>query len=348
MTSKELRRFDPYIPLFRNPHLATIVGRYWPPGFDESRWRSGEQLFDTEPGVKVLGRWNWRGAGDGRPTVVAVHGLAASSDAPYMRALSRAALEQGFDVLRLNVRNCGGTEHLAPTLYHSGITSDLRAVVEQLAPTPLFLIGFSMGGNMALKLAGEWGSGAPGHVCAVCGISVPIRLDVCSKRLGSSVNRVYEIRFLRMLRRTMARKRELMPGLFGELPVNGARTIWEFDETVTAPAFGFRGAQHYYDTQSAARFLEEIRIPTLLIQAQDDPFIPFEVYNLPVFGGNPELELLAPRYGGHVAFPARRGPRFWAIAQALKFFRELAGVNSGGSVAESGRHGVSNGEILDT
>lgn len=323
MRSKDPCRFDPYVPLFRNPHLATIVGRYLPPLFEAARWRGGDQIFETEPGVKVLGRWNWCGAGDGRPVVVAIHGLAASSEAPYMRALAQTALEQGFDVLRLNVRNCGGTEHLAPTLYHSGLTGDLRAVVEQLAPTPLLLVGFSMGGNMALKLAGEWGYGAPGHVRAVCGISVPIRLDVCSKRLGRPFNRVYEIRFLRMLRRTMARKRQLMPELFAGLAVNGARTIWEFDETITAPAFGFRGAQHYYDTASSARFLADIRVPTLLIQAQDDPFIPFEVYDLPAFEENPWLELLAPAHGGHVAFPARRGPRFWAIAQALKFFRDL-------------------------
>jgi hypothetical protein len=323
MRANDSRRFDPYFPCFRNPHLATILGRYWPAGFDAARWRGGEQLFDTEPGVKVLGHWSWGGSGGGRPIVVAIHGLAASSDAPYMRALARAALEQGFDVLRLNVRNCGGTEHLAPTLYHSGLTADLRAVVEQLAPTPLFLVGFSMGGNMALKLAGEWGAGAPPHVRAVCGVSVPIRLDVCSKRLGRPLNRLYEIRFLRMLRRTMARKRQLMPELFNGLPMNGARTIWEFDETITAPAFGFRGAQHYYDTASAAQVLGDIRIPTLLIQAKDDPFIPFEVYDLAAFEENPSLELLAPEHGGHVAFPARRGPRFWAIAQALKFFRDL-------------------------
>jgi predicted alpha/beta-fold hydrolase len=325
MNSSDSRRFEPYVPLFRNPHLATIIGRYLPPRFDSARWRGGEEFFDTEPGVKVLGQWNWCGPGGGRPIVVAIHGLAASSDAPYMRALAQAALEQGFDVLRLNVRNCGGTEHLAPTLYHSGLTGDLRAVVEQLSPAPLFLVGFSMGGNMALKLAGEWGDEAPAHVRAVCGVSVPFRLDVCSKRLGRTFNRVYEIRFLRMLRHTMARKRQLMPELFAGLPVSGARTIWEFDETITAPAFGFRGAQHYYDTASAAWYLGDIRVPTLLIQAKDDPFIPFGVYDLPAFEENPLLELLAPAHGGHVAFPARRGPRFWAIAQSLNFFLEAGG-----------------------
>ena len=113
-------------------------------------------------------------------------------------------------------------------------------------------------------------------------------------------------------------------GLEFGLRVNGERTIWEFDETITAPAYGFRGAQHYYDTASAAGFLGEIRVPTMLIHAQDDPFIPFEGYDLPAFEGNPWLELLAPEHGGHVAFPARRGARFWAIGQALRFFQKLA------------------------
>lgn len=328
MNSTDSRRFDPYVPLFRNPHTATIAGRYWPTWYDESRLPATGQLFDTEPGVQVLGHWNRHGSTGGRGVVVAIHGLAASSRAPYMRALARAALEQGFDVLRLNVRNCGGTEHLAPTLYHSGLTCDLRFVVEQLAPRPVFLVGFSMGGNMALKLAGEWGGSPPSHVRAVCGISVPIRLDVCSERLGRRVNRVYEIRFLRMLHRTMARKRQLMPELFEKLDGCRARTIWEFDDTITAPAFGFQSAQHYYDAASAARFLGGVRVPTLLIEAKDDPFIPFEVYGLSAFSENRWLELLAPDHGGHVAFLARRNPRFWAIAQTLKFFGEVGGETS--------------------
>lgn len=328
----------PFDPLFRGPHVQTIAGRYWPVRLDETSWPTRERYFSTEPEVQVLAHCNvqrpegkpsphngldsHRDGASGRwaPVVLAVHGLTASSQAPYMRTLAQKALGAGFDVIRLNVRNCGGTEHLAPTLYHSGLTSDLRAVVEQLAPTPLYLAGFSMGGNMVLKLAGEWGEHPPPHVRAVCGISVPIRLGVCARRLGEPRNRVYEIRFLRELRRTLQRKRELMPELFSAPPPSEIRTIYEFDDAVTAPAFGFRNADHYYETQSSCGFLKAIRVPALLIQAQDDPFIPFEVFEDVALARNPWVRLEAPGHGGHVAFLAKRAPRFWAIAQAVRFF----------------------------
>jgi hypothetical protein len=326
--------------------LQTIVGRYWPAKLDVTAFPTEERYFSTEPDVKVLGHCNRSTlplrsaalaasdatraaspeseqavpAGERRPLVLAVHGLTASSQAPYMRTLAQRALTAGFDVLRLNVRNCGGTEHLAPTLYHSGLTSDLRAVVEQLAPAPLFLAGFSMGGNMVLKLAGEWGEAPPPHVVAVCGISVPIRLGVCARRLGESANRIYEIRFLRELRQTLLRKRELMPDAFATLQWDGIRTIYDFDDAITAPAFGFRNADHYYDSSSSAGFLEKIRLPALLIQAQDDPFIPFKVFEDLPLDRNPALRLEAPPHGGHVAFLSNQAPRFWAIEQALRFF----------------------------
>jgi len=331
----------PFDPLFRDPHLQTIAGRYWPARLAESRWLTQARYFSTGPGVKVLAHCNapapgsypvaargWpadqvAGSEQPRPLVLAVHGLTASSQAPYMRTLAQRALTARFDVIRLNVRNCGGTEHLAPTLYHSGLTADLRAVVEQLAPTPLFLVGFSMGGNMVLKLAGEWGEQPPPHVQAVCGISVPIRLGVCARRLGERRNRIYEVRFLRELRRTLRRKQQAMPGRFAAPSWDGIRSIYDFDDAITAPAFGFRNADHYYESQSSAGFLDWIRVPALLIQAQDDPFIPFEVFeNLPL-EQNPNLRLQATTHGGHVAFLARRTPRFWAIEQALRFFESL-------------------------
>lgn len=331
----------PFDPLFLDPHLQTIAGRYWPARLAESSWPTQERYFSTEPGVQVLAHYNTHtprlssvapdgqplgedaGPGQRRPLVLAVHGLTASSQAPYMRTLARHALGAGFDVIRLNVRNCGGTEHLAPTLYHSGLTSDLRSVVEQLAPAPLFLAGFSMGGNMVLKLAGEWGEHPPPHVRAVCGISVPIRLGVCARRLGERRNRIYEARFLRELRRTLRRKQQAMPGSFSAPRWDGIRGIYDFDDAITAPAFGFGTADRYYESQSSAGFLDKIRVPALLIQAQDDPFIPFEVFEDLPLEQNPNLHLEAPAHGGHVAFLSRQTPRFWAISQAVRFFESL-------------------------
>ena len=320
----------PFRPLVRNGHAQTIVARYWPSRLDETRWPTRPRLFRTEPDVQVLAHENRQPAnpqqgGAARATIVAVHGLAASSDAPYIKRLAQSALLAGFDVVRLNVRNCGGTEALSPTLYHSGLTIDLRCVIEHLSPRPVFVIGFSMGGNLALKLLGEWGEDAPPHLRGVCGISVPIQLGACSRRLGEPGNRVYELRFLRALRKTFLFKQRLAPSRFESLRVDGLQSIYEFDDRITAPAFGFKDAEDYYARASCAGFLGRIRRPALLIQAKDDPFIPGEIYEDPVFDRNPHLSLLQTTHGGHVAFVGKGQPRFWAADQALAFCSKLIG-----------------------
>jgi predicted alpha/beta-fold hydrolase len=303
-------RFDPYTPLFRDADVNTIVGRYWPVGLE----RGEARMFVTEPGVRVLGHCHWRHRG--APVAVLVHGLEGSIDSNYMKWMARALLEAGFNVVRMNVRNCGGTEHLSPTLYHSGLTADLRAVVEQLGEIPMFLVGFSMGGNQVLKLAGEWGKSAPARVRAVCAISTPIDLAACSRRLGERRNRVYEARFLKQLEARLRRKVRLMPERFSLAPLERVRSIIDFDHYVTAPAFGFRDAWDYYEQSSAIGYLGAVRVPALLIQARDDPFIPFSCFRLP---DNPALELLDPEHGGHVSFLSRRRPRFWAGRQVARF-----------------------------
>ena len=314
-------RFD---PLFRNGHLQTIMGRYWPVSLDEARWPTTELLFNTEPGVQILAHGNRQADGSTRGTIVAVHGLTASSQAPYMKTLAQAGLEAGFDVIRLNVRNCGGTEHLSPTLYHSGLTVDLARIVEQLAPAAVLLAGFSMGGNMALKLAGEWGECPPAHVAGVCAVSAPIELEACARRLGQSGNRIYEVRFLRALRATLRRKQALRPKDFSALRMDGIESIYEFDDRITAPAFGFRNASHYYEESSSSRFLPSVRVPALLLQAKDDPFIPFGVFGRRCFAENRHLHLAAEDHGGHLAFLSRGASRFWAIEQAVQFFLALS------------------------
>ena len=311
----------PYRPLLAHGDLQTIVARYWPAAWDEARFPTQSRLFSTEDGVAVLAKLNHIGASR---TLLLVHGLTACSEARYMLSMARLALERGFNTIRLNVRNCGGTEHLAPTLYHSGLTVDLRSVIEQLPSERLYLLGFSMGGNMALKLAGEWGDQAPSQLRGVCGVSVPIRLDLCSRRIGEFRNRVYEVRFLRMLHATLALKKKLQPQLFSRINGDGASSIWDFDHRVTAPAFGFASAADYYAHASAVGFLDRIRIPALLIEAEDDPFIPWPVYaDDSVFERNASVHLLATRRGGHVAFLASGRPRFWAEEQALRFFETL-------------------------
>ena len=312
-----------YRPLVRSGHAQTVLGRYWPLPKEDLRFPARERLFRTEPDVQVLAHENRFETAESVPTLLILHGLAASSTAPYVRRSTQAALAAGYNVLRPNVRNCGGTEHLSPTLYHSGLTWDLRCIVDELVPAPLYILGFSMGGNIALKLAGEWGDEPPPHVRGICGISVPIRLGLCARELGRLHNRVYEWRFMRMLRQTLRKKQELMPERFGAFSTEHIRSIYEFDEYVTASAFGFRNADDYYEKCSCASFLPRVRVPSLLIHSDDDPFIPPDTYADPVFEQNPHVKLLRTRYGGHVAFLSRRRPRFWAEEQALAFFAAL-------------------------
>jgi len=297
-------------PLFANAHLATIAGNFWPRALDASRFPVIEQYYAPEPGVtvKVL---EHQPPGRPRGQIVFVHGLEGSADAGYIRSMAQVALERGFGVHRANLRSCGGTEELSETLYHSGLTSDTRFILEAIHARqlgPIFLVGFSLGGNVVLKLAGELGQTK--LLAAACGVSVPLDLAECARTLGRPANLLYSRRFLSRLKARVVRKALTSP-LYSDAGVGSVKSIWEFDDRFTGPIFGFGNAENYYHTQSSAAFLDSIRIPTLVVQAIDDPLIPFSVYDHPAFRTNPWLELLAVPRGGHLGFISRRPPRFW-------------------------------------
>jgi predicted alpha/beta-fold hydrolase len=215
----------------------------------------------------------------------------------------------------MNMRSCGGSEHLTPTLYHSGLTADMLAVLRRFQAEgrgPLFVIGYSLGGNVVLKLAGELGEQARGLIAGVCAISTPIDLRASVEAIGKPVNRLYERRFVKKLCQRYRRKHAADGARFPLDGLERVRTIYEFDDRCTAPAFGFGDAANYYRTQSAIRFLPGIRVPALLVQAQDDPMIPFEIFESQEVRSNPHLRLLAPEHGGHLGFLSRKRPRFWA------------------------------------
>jgi predicted alpha/beta-fold hydrolase len=232
-----------------------------------------------------------------------------------MRSMAQSLLDSGCAVHRLNLRTCGGTEFLCNTLYHAGLTSDLFAWLMDLDRrrlTPVWLVGFSLGANMALKLAGEMADDARRVLRGVCAISTPIDLDACARCIGERRNRLYERRFLRSMLRRLQVRQKIQGNCAALIPAaKAARTLWEFDDRVTAPAFGFEGASHYYTTQSSIGFLSRIRVPALLIQAKDDPMVPFAIFEQPAVRANPRIELLAPPHGGHVGFLAWDRPHFW-------------------------------------
>ncbi len=305
---------QPFEPIFSNPHALTLAGNFWPRTLDEQRFPVERHLYPTEPGVQVL-VLSQRPAGRVAGEVVLVHGLEGSGQSGYMRSLSQAGLEADYAMHRFHMRSCGGMAHVCRTLYHAGQTSDLLEVLRQFetaARTPVHLIGFSLGGNVALKLAGELGESASRYLASVCAVSTPIDLDASTRRINRIDNRVYERRFVRRMQ-----ERLLQTGLYTRSELAGLRSIYTLDEKITAPFFGFQGARHYYSTQSAIRFLDSIRVPTMVLQAMDDTFIPFEIFRHPSFHSNPYLQLVATERGGHLGFIARGRPRFWLDGQLL-------------------------------
>ena len=314
----------PFVPFFRNPHLLTIAGNYWRRGADERRFPVESKFYQTEPGVQVLVH-SQSPASEPVARLILVHGLEGSSAAGYARSLAQAALEAGCATYRFNMRSCGGTEHLSGrTLYHSGQTSDLLAVIQQIPrDVPTFLAGFSLGGNVVLKLAGELGNSASGLIAGVMATSTPIDLAACVRQLDKPSNLIYARRFVTRLKERVRAKERLTPGIFDLSGLDLVRNIYDFDHRFTAQAFGFGSADNYYATQSSNQFLERIRIPTLLVQAKDDPLIPFAVYDHPAFSTNPNLRLLAVEHGGHLGFIAKTKPRFWLDQVLVNWMLEV-------------------------
>jgi len=290
-----------------------MAGNFWSRPKVDQRWPVEAVVYQTEPDVSVLVH-SQRPDSDPRGEIIFVHGLEGSSAAGYARSMSYAALEAGYATHRLNMRSCGGTEHLALSNYHSGQTSDLLYVLRerrQKSGLPIYLVGFSLGGNVVLKLTGELGDEAQGLLTAVCAVSTPIDLKACSIALGKRENVIYEKRFLQRLRQRIRLRNKQAPEIYSLEPLKKIRTIYDFDDLYTGPLFGFGNADNYYATQSANRFIGKIRVPALVIQAKDDPLIPFAVYDHPAFRENPCLTLVAVEHGGHLGFIARRRPRFW-------------------------------------
>ncbi len=298
-------------PLFYNPHLLTIAGNFWPRKIDERHYPSVRRQYKIDERTSIL-VYEHQPNGAARGQIVCVHGLEGSADAGYILSLCQAALLRGFGVHRMNLRTCGGTEHLCQTIYHSGLTGDTKIILEEIAGRhlgPVFLAGFSLGGNMALKLAGELGETS--LLAGVCAVSTPINLAECVRQIDRPSNLVYARRFLARLKDRIRRKSRFSSDTYTTSNLNEIKTIWEFDDKFTAPLFDFGTAANYYSTQSASRFLHSIRVPALILTAKDDPLVPFRIYDHPAFESNRALELLATEHGGHLGFLSQTKPRFW-------------------------------------
>ena len=288
------------------------------------------RYFDVEPDARVLAHCHWQPRRWERPAIVLLHGLNASSDAHYMKGIAAKAFARGFSVVRLNQRNCGGTEHLAAGLFHSGLTADAKHVIQELidvdAVPAISVAGYSLGGNLALKLAAEYSDDAPPAVRAVAAVSPIIEISQCTRALERPGNILYEWNFVRDLKRRMRRKARFHPGAFDLSRLNRIKTVRAFDRAYTAPHFGFRDEEDYYHRASAMRVIDRIGIPALVITAEDDPFVPSQPFRDPKVTGNPHIDLRVCRHGGHCGFIAPSGlgdDGYWAENQIVQFVEDV-------------------------
>lgn len=319
-----------YVPKrgLRNGHLMTVYcwgrsrafPRLPPPT---------ERYFDVEPGARVLAHCHWQPDVAARPALVALHGLEGSSSAHYMRGLAAKAFARGFSVILLNQRNCGGTEALSEGLYHSGLTTDAAHVITKLADEGIdrvVVAGYSLGGNLALKLAGDYGDAPPRSLKAVCAVSPVMELAECVRALERRQNFVYQWNFVRMLKARMRRKAALYPARFPLERLERVRTVRDFDEYFTAPHFSFQGASDYYFRASAMRVIDRVRVPALIITAEDDPFVPTEPFRDPRVRTNPHLNVIVTTHGGHCGFAAEANgddDGYWAETRIVEFAQRV-------------------------
>lgn len=296
-----------------NPHLQTVLGKFLRPQPDV---RVRRERIETPDG-DFLDLDFALGAHAGAPPVVVLHGLEGTTTRRYMRTTFRRLLDAGLSPVGVNFRGCSGEPNRTSRAYHSGETGDLGLVLELLAErfgARAGVVGYSLGGNVALKLVGERGEAARAHVAAAVAVSVPFDLAAGADCISTGLmGRAYTRYFMRSLLRKIELKADLLRDVCDVEAVRRARTLREFDDAVTAPVHGFASAADYYARSSSAAFIAGIRVPTLIVHSVDDPFLPPDRIPRPAMEANPFVTPVLTERGGHVGFieGSVTRPRFW-------------------------------------
>ncbi|HNB22578.1 MAG TPA: alpha/beta fold hydrolase [Candidatus Melainabacteria bacterium] len=318
-------------PLLVSAHLMTIVPTFIPRArLPHNLPAAQKALIEVESDSSILCHVHLQPNHKQRPTLLIVHGLEGSSESSQVLGLARKAMNQDMNVVRMNLRNCGGTLHLTNTLYNGGMSADVIAVVRHLQKTfelkEIFLAGFSLGGNIILKAAGELSDDAVGLFAGVCAISPSIDLHASVESLGRGINKIYELHFLRGLAAKIRQKSILFPDKYDVRKLRLVKTIKDFDDIFTAPDGGYGDADNYYTQASSIRLIDKIRVPTLIIASKDDPIVPFNSF-LSDKLKTPFVTLLTPESGGHGGFVGARSEatgrdrsdKFWAEHRVVAF-----------------------------
>ena len=312
----------------RSGHAQTIGAAFFPRKF--ALPEGEERLFRVNAETQVKGMCHWQeGKPWKAPVIAIVHGLEGSCDSNYARGIAEKAWVRGFHSVRMNQRNCGGTERLTPTLYNSGLSEDYHAVLMELIEEgfeKIFFVGYSMGGNLVTKMAGEMGRAAPKELRGVAAVCPALDLSACADALEETQNYLYQRHFVSGLMERYRRKAELFPARYARNGFGTIRTVREFDDAITAPCFGFRDAEEYYESAGAKKVVKSVSVPTLIMTAQDDPFVPYVSFLAARVEQNPCVRFLAPEHGGHCGFVSRFAgkERFWAEERIVEFVGEEA------------------------
>ncbi len=330
---------EPFVPRwpFNGGHKQTLASHFLRRSFDLALAAPGltqeTREVETEPGtrLKIICHWQPSAAAAkaSQVTLLILHGLEGSGESGYMMGTAAKALAAGMNVVRMNQRNCGGMDYASPTLYHSGLSSDVKAVAHHLIERDgvqrLVLSGFSMGGNLVLKTTGEWGAEHPPQVKGTVAISPALDLAASADALHELQNRAYEWHFVRSLHVRFRRKAALFPGQGYDVSrLQGANSVRTFDNQITAPYGGFGNADNYYAKAAAANVVGQITLPTLVIHAADDPFIIITPQSRAQLEANPNIHYVETCTGGHCAFlaPPNQASAYdgrWAERQIVAF-----------------------------
>lgn len=256
--------------------------------------------------------------------VIVLHGLEGASDRPYVKGMVKIFNEHGFDAMGLNFRGCSGESNLLPETYHSGKTDDLDEVIQNLAKEGVYksviLVGFSLGGNVIMKYVGEQGFNLNSIIKKAVAFSAPIHLETASYELAKWYNSIYMKRFMNNLKEKIKERENIVKDLVDLPKVYGSKSFLDFDENFTAPIHGFKGAIDYWTQSSSKQFLENIKIPTLLVNAKDDTFLSAACYPISEANRLKNFFFESPKGGGHVGFvQADEKGFYWSERRALAF-----------------------------
>ena len=314
-------------PLTRGGHVQTLLGELL-----RSRlaWSlPTDDLFcPVEPDGELLLRASWQqGARSARPLLLVVHGLGGTGASGYAMATGLLAFARGWHVVRMNMRASGDGFSLCPRLYNAGLDSDLLAILRRVAEEAprVAVVSFSLGANLTLLTLARRRAELPKRLVGAAAISPPLDLADCAAALERAENRLYQLYFMRKLKRTYRRCQRVRPDLYEAGREQPARTVRAFDAVITAPYGGYRDVDDYYGSSSAGPLLGEIALPALILSSSDDPMIPRQSVERWPLPANGPLRREITRTGGHVGFVAATDApgRFWAAERALGFLEDL-------------------------